>query len=131
MKFNLVPKSEIEKAKFDRQIIHDTAAQVMKDFASFGMNIRFPDDLEYAYDSLFDQLKIVISDLLQKNPEKLSSLLYHIDLDERKMKESAKDFPHENEWLSQLILEREFIKVLTRHYFKNLDDKSKNHPSKI
>ena len=131
MKFNLVPKSEIEKAKFDRQIIHDTAAQVMKDFASFGMEIHFPEDLEYAYDSLFEQLKINIAGLLQKDPERLSSLLYHIDLDERKMKESKKDIFHENEWISQLILEREFIKVLTRHYFKNLNDKAKNYPSNI
>ena len=122
MKFNLVPKSEIEKAKYDRQIIQDTATQVMKDFASFGMDIRFPENLEYAYDHLFDQLKIILSDLLQKDPEKLSSLLYHIDLDERKLRESRKDILHEEEWLSELILEREFIKVLTRHYFKNLPD---------
>ena len=124
MKFNLVPVSEIEKARLDRQIIQETAAQVMKDFASFGMEIHFPETLEYAYDSLFDQLKIKLAGLLQKDPEKLSLLLYHIDLDERKMRESNVDFLHEHEWLSELILEREFIKVLTRHYFKN-------HPEKL
>ncbi len=122
MKFKPVPLSEIEKAKFNRQIIQDTAAQVIKDFASFGMNIRFPDKLEYAYDSLFEQLKINLTELLLKAPEKLSSLLYHIDLDERKMKESKREILPENEWLSELILEREFIKVLTRHYFKNHTD---------
>jgi hypothetical protein len=124
MKYNLVPKSEIERAKSDRQIIQDTASQVIKDFARFGMNIRFPENLEYAYDSLFEQLKTVLSGLLQNDPEKLSSLLYHIDLDERKMRESRKDIINENEWLSELILEREFIKVLTRHYFKNLNNKT-------
>ena len=119
MKFNLVPLAEIERARFDRQIIQETAAQVMKDFATFGMDIHFPENLEYAYDSLFDQLKINLSELVQKDREKLSSLLYHVDLDERKIRESKTDTYHEHEWLSELILEREFIKVLTRHYFKN------------
>lgn len=123
MKFNLVPFTEIEKAKLDRQIIQDTAAQVMKDFANFGMDIRFPENLDYAYDSLFDQLKIKLAELLQKDPGKLSSLLYHIDLDERKMKVSKENILPQHEWLSELILEREFMKVLTRHYFKNHPDK--------
>jgi hypothetical protein len=124
MKFNLVPISEIERARLDRQIIQETAAQVMKDFATFGMDILFPETLEYAYDSLFNQLKIKLAGLLQKDPEKLSSLLYHIDLDERKIRESYVDLLPEHEWLSELILEREFIKVLTRHYLKN-------HPEKL
>ena len=119
MKFNLVPVSEIEKARLDRQIIQETAAQVMKDFARFGMEIRFPETLEFAYDSLYDQLKLKLAGLIREDPEKLSSLLYHIDLDERKMRESNSDSRYEHEWLSELILEREFIKVLTRHYFKN------------
>lgn len=124
MKFNLVPISEIEKARLDRQIIQETAAQVMKDFARFGMDIRFPETLEYAYDSLFEQLKIKLAGLLQRDPEKLSSLLYHIDLDERKMRKSIADGLNEHERLSEMILEREFIKVLTRHYLKN-------HPEKL
>ena len=119
MKFNLVPVSEIEKARLDRQIIQETAAQVMKDFARFGMEISFPETLEFAYDSLYDQLKLKLAGLIREDPEKLSSLLYHIDLDERKMRESNSDSRYEHEWLSELILEREFIKVLTRHYFKN------------
>ncbi len=123
MKYNLIPKSEIERSKFNEDIIRDTAAQVIKDFAFFGMDISFPDNLNYAYDELYRQLSLHIEDLMRKNPEKLSSLLYQIDIDERKLDSSKPDFFHEHEWISEMVLEREFLKVLTRYYFKRNPDK--------
>lgn len=119
MSFNLIPKNEIEKSRLNEQIVYETAQQVIKDFANFGMEISFPEDLNYAYDELYEQLKIIIFDLMQKNPGKLSALLYQIDVDERKMKQNAPDMFEEHEWITDLILEREFFKVLTRHYFRN------------
>ncbi|MCB8995383.1 MAG: hypothetical protein H6538_07235 [Bacteroidales bacterium] len=117
MTYNLIPASEIEKSKLNEQIIRETAMQVLKDFASFGIDVSFPEDIKYAYESLYDQLKIIIAVLLEKEPERLASLLYHIDLDERKMKKEPALFT-EHEFISQMILEREFLKVLTRNYFK-------------
>lgn len=102
----------------NEQIIRETAEQVIKDFGIFGMEINFPDDLRYAYDDLFDQLKDIIFELMQKTPEKLSALLYQIDVDEKKMKSESPEMFEENEWITDIILEREFLKVLTRHYFK-------------
>ncbi len=118
MKFNLVPASEIEKSRLNEQIIRDTAAQVIKDFAGFGMDVSFPVDLNYAYESLNQQLTIIIADLLEREPERLSALLYQIDLDESRLKAEPALFT-EHEYISAMILEREFLKVLTRHYFKN------------
>lgn len=117
MKFSLFPVSEIEKFRLNEQIIRETALQVIKDFASFGMNVSFPGDLNYAYNELFQQLKLIISDLLEHEPEKLSALLYQIDLDETRLKKEPELFT-EYEYISEMILEREFLKVLTRHYFK-------------
>ena len=119
MTWNLIPKSEIERSKLNEKLVRETAQQVIKDFAGFGMNIKFPDDLNYAYDELFKQLCIYIAELLERSPEKLSSLLYQIDLDEKKLATPEVEDFHEHEWLSDLILEREFLKVLTRNYFKN------------
>lgn len=119
---NLVSKEEIEKSKLNEQIIKETAEQVIKDFSTFGMDIQFPDDIHYAYDSLFDQLKDLICDLMERYPEKLSSLLYQIDVDEKKIKNPDVEIFHEHEWISEMILEREFHKVLTRHYFKNIEN---------
>ena len=118
MKFNLIPISEIEKFKLNEQIIRDTAVQVIKDFASFGMEVTFPGDISYAYESLFLQLKHKVSELLEREPEKLSALLYQIDLDESRLK-SEPGLITEHEYISRMILEREFLKVLTRYYFKN------------
>jgi len=118
MKFSLIPASEIEKFKLNEQIVRDTAAQVIKDFASFGMEVSFPGDINYAYESLFLQLKVIIADLLEREPERLSALLYQIDLDESRLKAEPELFS-EHEHISELILEREFLKVLTRYYFKN------------
>jgi hypothetical protein len=122
MKFNLVPASEIEKSRLNEQIIRDTAAQVIKDFAGFGMDVSFPVDLRYAYEALYQQLAIIIADLLEREPERLSALLYQIDLDESKLKSQPELFT-EHEYISAMILEREFLKVLTRHYFKNNPEK--------
>jgi len=117
MKLNLYPEPEIEKFKFNELIIRDTALQVIKDFANFGMKVSFPGDISYAYESLFSQLKIIIAELLEREPEKLSALLYQIDLDESRLKTQPELFT-EYEFISEMILEREFLKVLTRYYFK-------------
>jgi len=119
MSFNLIPKTEIEKSKLNEQIIRETAEQVIKDFGTFGMEISFPEDLNFAYDELFEQLKMIIFDLLQKNPSKLSALLYQIDVEEKKMRDNTPEIFSEHEWITDLILEREFLKVLTRHYFRS------------
>jgi len=118
MKFSLLPASEIEKFKFNELIIKDTALQVIKDFAGFGMEVSFPGDLNLAYESLHRQLKVIIAELLEREPEKLSALLYQIDLDESRLKSEPALFT-EHEYISEMILEREFLKVLTRHYFRN------------
>ncbi|HYW96808.1 MAG TPA: hypothetical protein VE870_14530 [Bacteroidales bacterium] len=124
MSYNLIPKQDVEKAKFNELIVHETAQQVIKDFAGFGMEVTFPDNLHYAYDDLLQQLTLLVGDLLHNEEEKLSALLYQIDLDESKFKEESDRSLHEHEWLSEMILHREFLKVLTRHYFKD-------HPEKL
>jgi len=116
---SLLSNEEIEKSKLNEQIIHETAEQVVKDFGAFGIDIVFPDDLQFVYNQLYDQLKLYIAQLIETNPEKLSALLYQIDIDEKKMKNPDVEMFHEHEWISEIILEREFVKVLTRHYFKN------------
>lgn len=118
MQFNLIPKAEIEKSRQNEKIVQDTALQIIKDFRSFGIEIEFPEDLVYAYDNLYNQLVVHIEILLQKDPERLASLLYQIDLDEKKLKNPDVELFHEHEWLSTLILEREFLKVVTRNYLK-------------
>lgn len=131
MSKSLISKEEIEKSKLNQQLVKETALQVIKDFATFGMEVNFPEELDYAYDLLYDQLTLHIADLMERYPEKLSALLYQIDIDERKIKNPDVELFKEHEWLSEMILEREFLKVLTRHYFKNLIPSQNEKQGKI
>lgn len=118
MSYSLLSKAEIERSRQSEEIIRETAAQVLKDFANFGMELEFPADLRFAYDELYRQMVPLVISLMERKPEKLSALLYQIDLDEKKMKNPEGELFSEGEWLTGLILEREFLKVLTRFYFK-------------
>lgn len=116
-------KSELAKYHNKAEIIEKTAMQVIKDFALFGLQIDFPENLSYAYKELYDQLKVQIEELLTLNSAKLLSLLYQIDIPEKKIREEADHIGGESlpEIITELILERELKKVLTRIYFSNLN----------
>jgi hypothetical protein len=103
----------------DRRIVSKTADQVIRDFSRFGFEIGFPDDLEMAYDALFDQLSPVIKELMNQNTERLYSLLYSIDLSEHEIHIGLDEMPALKIYdsITHLILERELKKVLTREYF--------------
>jgi hypothetical protein len=118
-----VTKEELDRYHNDREIVHLTSLQVIKDFARFGYDIEFPADLCYAYDDLFNQLVTAIRELLANDLSKLYALLYAIDVNETTIKKEVAlrmDMPF-NDVITHLILERELKKVITREYF------SRNH----
>lgn len=97
-------------------IIRDTAKQVQKDFEIHGEDIFFSGNPETAYAELYGQLQTIISGLIDENKHKLLSLLYNIDINESIAVEAASE-ESPSEAITQLILDRELQKVLTRHYF--------------
>lgn len=113
-------KSGLEKYYDKEDVIRQTANQVLKDFALFGIQIDFPENINYAYKELYVQLEEKIEGLLALNNQKLLSLLYQIDIPEKKIQRSASAEPERNlsDVVTELILERELKKVLTRLYFK-------------
>lgn len=111
-------KAEIEKFKTDQFILKETAEQIQKDFASCGIEIFFSGKEVFPYESLLHQVENHISRLITDHLIQLQTLLYRIDIPEGsyfKLKKDANSFPNE---LSRLILEREFMKVVTRHLYK-------------
>lgn len=116
----LISKSELERSKREEKFVLLTAQQVKKDFAMFGMQVDFSGNVNFAYQELFDQLKIYIDDLLNTNYEKLKSLLYQIDLSEKEITNTDSEihFSSISELITHKILERELKKVLIRTYFK-------------
>ena len=116
----LISKSQLERSKREEKFIFLTAEQVRKDFAMFGMEVVFSGNTNFAYEELFEQLKVYIDQLLNDNYEKLMSLLYQIDLSEKDLTKKVPDYKFETvtEIVTHKILERELSKVLMRTYFK-------------
>ena len=113
---HLLSIQQIEKAKREEKIIHMAAAQVMKDFAQFGVHLHFSGETTRAYEELFDQLLPVIRRMTISGNRKLQAILYQIDVNPGKHS-TSKEKTDEAEHITQTILERELVKVLTRMYF--------------
>lgn len=114
-------------------IIHETIAQIQKDFGVYSIEINFDGNIETAYDQLMTKLIVEITNLLAMDKNKLQSILYRIDLSEMAIKKalrhtstplsnhlSVSNFENEQQFISHEIIVRELKKVLTRNYFKSL-----------
>lgn len=118
----LISRSQIERSKQEEKFVLLTAEQVRKDFAMFGMEVKFSGNVQFAYDELFEQLKVYIDQLLSDDYEKLMSLLYQIDLSPKELTKQDPNYEFETlaEIVTHKILERELKKVLIRTYFKEM-----------
>ena len=110
-----------ELALLERQeLLLETVEQIKKDFLQNGLTLGFEADQLVDYPSLLHALEQALQWLLERDEQRLMSLLYRIDLGEEKLKKSM--LQHENESLSnllaKLIVQREAQKVLIRHHFK-------------
>lgn len=101
-------------------MIRQTVAQVVKDFAMFGMDVQFTGNTEMAYHELFGQLSGHIAHLLESDSHRLSALLYQVDLGERKIAEASAIHPDWNlpDVIAELVIHRELKKVLFRNFYK-------------
>jgi hypothetical protein len=104
--------------RHDLQIIRETAEQIIRDFQNDELTIIFSGDNHKAFDELKNQLIPFIKNL-QKNASALNAMLYRVDISEKELRTAMKDSSkaHE-ELLAELIIRREFKKILTRRYFK-------------
>lgn len=112
-------QQDLDKYRFDFEIVRETAAQVVKDFSVAGFEIYFSGNELLAYEELKKQIEPVLQNLFYKDPGQFQNLLYRIDIDEKKLKNLLLD-PDTNkvlESLSELILQREFQKILTRRFY--------------
>ena len=103
-------------------IIHETIAQIQKDFGMYSVQINFDGNLETAYEQLMMKLTAEITNLLAIDKSKLQSILYRIDLSEITIKKAHNTYQNWNtqQVISHEIIVRELKKVLTRNYFKSL-----------
>ena len=109
--------SEVEAYRNDRAVLEETARQVQKDFESCGLEIQFTKEEAHTYDVLLAQVKEQVESLIQRQSGTFQNLLYRVDIPEKnfiQLQHTSTDFLHD---LSRLILEREFMKVVTRKMY--------------
>lgn len=120
MKLPDIRHTNIQSYLNREDLILETAAQIMKDFGMFGVEIHFSGDVDDAYRELHQQLVTQVETLLINNSGILRSILYQVDITDRDIAHTQADFPHYNqvEVIAHQIIFRDLKKVLYRHYFK-------------
>ena len=108
-----------EKYRRDLEIIRETAAQVNRDFSIYKAEITFSGNEYTAYDELVSQVEPILSAMYKSNRSGFQALLYQVDINEvafRKLLQahSGVDFTTK---LADMVVQREFQKVLTRKFF--------------
>ena len=110
-----------EKYRSDLGIIRETVMQLNRDINMDGMEVILSGNEQRAFVELKEQL-IPIIDKLQKGERSFfNSLLYRIDINEKDYRAMMQNDGNTyfSDKLAELIIRREFQKVLTRHFFSD------------
>ena len=112
-------------------ILNETAQQIIKDFGMNGMEIKFSGNADNAYSELFSQIHSHIDEMLKHTNSPLHwrgvggeafyNLMYRIDISESQIKKAVEESKDKSfsEVVTDLILKRELLKVITRRSFSN------------
>lgn len=103
----------------DEEIIQATARQVIKDFQMYDLHLSFERKGETPYQVLFDQILPRIRQMMQNDAGTLHALLYTIDIPDHWWAHvrHEPDLNTVASAITDLILRRELLKVLTRMAF--------------
>ncbi len=112
-----------EKYRHDLEVVENTAKQVIRDFDLIGIDIHFSGNTQTAYSELLLQVTPALTRLYKENQVTFNVLLYRIDVDEKKYRDLQQNSQGDlfYQQLAELVIEREFIKVLTRKLFSSLN----------
>ncbi len=120
MNYPALSRSDLLKASRKNDLIIETAQQIQKDFAEFGLDITFSGKAEHFYTELFEQMKTHVADILASSAHQFMHLLYRIDISEQQVMMYEKEMPEHSydEIVTELIIHRELKKVITRDFFR-------------
>jgi hypothetical protein len=113
--------TQIQRYRTDIGVISDTALQISKDFGLGENEIKISGDPQKAYAELEMQLLPIIKKMYSGNSEDLMNLLYRIDVSENDIRKalSLNDAKGIVTSVTGLIIEREFIKCVTRRVYSS------------
>jgi hypothetical protein len=111
---------DLSRYRNDEPLIRETAEQVIKDFHLFEMEINFSGEYGTPYDELYAQAQPLILRMLLEDTGKLYALMYQIDVPDTwwaRIREESEPSAVAHR-ITDAILQRELLKVLTRNYFR-------------
>ncbi|MEN0005889.1 MAG: hypothetical protein AAF798_17195 [Bacteroidota bacterium] len=98
--------------------LHSTAAMIVRDF-----EIESATDQTYTEEQLFDLLADQIAYMIEYRLEFLLSLMYRLDISEKKVNAALSPYAEEpaNVGLAKLVLERQKQRAFTKKFYKQED----------
>jgi hypothetical protein len=113
------PEITPEKYRHDLEVVRNTATQMIRDFGMFGVEIKFSGQPDSAYHELLSQTEPALAKLYNENKSSFMALLYRIDVSENKVNDLLRieKKPAFFAKLAEVVVEREFMKVLIRKLF--------------
>lgn len=111
--------AKMEQFIAESKFLDETCNQISKDFDS--VEVEFSKEGLNSYPHLIKQLENQVNRLLELDSTKLFRFLYLVDIEDEKVKQILFDQNRTNPALelSDLIVKRELLKVLTRNHFKS------------
>lgn len=112
-------EKEIINIKGEVDWVLETSEQLIKDFNMLNIPLQFHPLAQEPYSKLFSESKRLIKDLYENDFHSFLNLLYRVDLNEAKLHELANDHSPTQiyDQIAELILKREFMKVVYRHRY--------------
>ncbi|MFN4233591.1 MAG: hypothetical protein ACK4IK_02165 [Bacteroidia bacterium] len=114
----LPEKIDLSVYKNQQDFLLKTIEQLEKDFSSEGLSIQIKKS-NISYKNIIHQALPIIENLLNNDIIKLQQLIYRIDLPEKAYSDIIKKSPEPASELTQLIIQRELLKVVIRHYYSS------------
>ncbi len=110
-----------EKYRHDLAIIRDTAKQIVRDLNIDDFEFVFSGNEYLAFEELREQLKPLIEKIYKSDSHAFRLLLYRIDIHENDFARALTGNENTSfeDAISEMIIRREFQKVLTRKYFSD------------
>ena len=121
-------KDQLVRQNADPSDIKDTALQLKKDFLTFSILLWEEDhQLPGSWDQVFQDLRPVVEQLLEKDSKRLVQLFYRMDLSENLLRESLAQDSGEQaiSEITVMMIHREWMKVKFRRLYSSPE---KNDP---
>jgi endonuclease III len=115
---SLPEKIDLSLYSDKREFLIKTAQQLEKDFESEGFKFELSEK-DVTYNSLYEIIYPHIEKLLNTQPYKLQQLIYRIDLPEKAYNDTVQKSTEPASELTQLIIQRELLKVVIRHHYSS------------